>query len=375
MKESQTQMLNHSEAKVRLLDTYIQKYLNILSRSQHVADIYLYDLFCGSGVYENGGEGSPVIFMRAIKNMFFRNESVGIENSSYHCWFNDIDADKIQKVEQYINDKKLYYPQFGDLKISSKEYEAILPDVIGQINKLKREKAFVFIDPYGYKNISLNHIKKLLESKKSEVLLFLPTQFMFRFERKGAPECLKKFIRELLPEREWPNSHTGIDFIENLKSAFRSHLGNEYYVDTFIIKREANQYFCLFFFTSHIYGFEKMLEAKWQVDKNEGRGWDFNANGSMSLFVDQVSQARVNKLEASLLSHLKIPRTNVDLYWFILHEGFRTVHGNDVLKRLSREGKINVTPVGGEKTRRGAFYLGHDYYKDNLAKILVKSNI
>ena len=60
-KDSQKIMLDHSKAKVELYGSYLAKYLNIISRDGYTKKIYVYDLFCGEGVYENNGKGSPVI--------------------------------------------------------------------------------------------------------------------------------------------------------------------------------------------------------------------------------------------------------------------------------------------------------------------------
>ena len=48
-------MYEHSEVKVRLLKLYLERYLNILTHSPFFTDIYVYDLFCGEGMYEEGG--------------------------------------------------------------------------------------------------------------------------------------------------------------------------------------------------------------------------------------------------------------------------------------------------------------------------------
>ncbi|MBK7882939.1 MAG: hypothetical protein IPJ81_03330 [Chitinophagaceae bacterium] len=62
-RESQIVMLEHSKAKIELLEKYLQKYLNIISNDGFTNKINLFDLFCGEGIYENGGEGSPVILI------------------------------------------------------------------------------------------------------------------------------------------------------------------------------------------------------------------------------------------------------------------------------------------------------------------------
>ncbi|SIT17494.1 three-Cys-motif partner protein TcmP [Belliella pelovolcani] len=371
MKDSQTTMYDHSEIKVRLLDTYIQKYLNILSRAPHISKVHLYDLFCGEGIYENGGEGSPIIFLKAIKNVFYRNQHQGQKTIPVDCVFNDIKTSKTEKLKRIIEEKKLHYPSFGDLRFRNINYTEAIPKVIRQISRLKNEKAFVFIDPYGYKEVRASHIKSILDTKRAEVLLFLPTQFMFRFERKGAPEALLTFIEDLVPKGMWPNSHTGIDFIENLKSIFREYLGEDHFVDTFIITREKNQYFCLFFFTSHIYGFDKMLEAKWELDAEEGRGHSIVQPEALPLFSDPSIKIN-NKLESFLLEFLEEPRTNGEIYKAILHLGFKPKHAVDVLKTLYSSSRISVTPIGRIKIKKGAFYINYSEFSENPNKVSIQ---
>lgn len=371
MKESQSSMFEHSEAKVRLLDLYIRKYLNILSRAKGNEKVNLYDLFCGEGIYENGGEGSPIIFLKAIKDVYYRNQASGQKLIQVDCVFNDLETWKTDKVKSIIESKKLHYPVFGDLRIRNVDYAQAVPILVDQISKSKKSKAFVFIDPYGYKDIRASQIKSILETKKAEVLLFLPTQHMFRFEKKGRPKAFLSFIEDLIPEKNWPNSQTGIDFIENLKSAFREYLGAKYFVDTFIITRDKNQFFCLFFFTSHIYGFEKMLEAKWEIDSEEGRGWSYKVPDAPTLF-SPTKTDKVNKLENFFLSYLKEPRSNGEIYQATLHQGFRPTHAVEVLKGLASENKIIVTSIDGQKPRKGSYYINYDEFCNRPNRILIQ---
>jgi hypothetical protein len=46
-----TNLLEHSEAKVKLYGTYLAKYLNILARSRYVEKVFLFDLLCGEGIF------------------------------------------------------------------------------------------------------------------------------------------------------------------------------------------------------------------------------------------------------------------------------------------------------------------------------------
>lgn len=371
LKESQILMYDHSEVKVQLLKLYLEKYLNILSNSRYVGDVYIYDLFCGEGIYKEGGKGSPIVILETLNEIHNSNKEKARKAESFHCLFNDIDKSKISKLSQAISEKNIHNPELGNLKIISEDYRKLLPQVLNQISKFSNQKAFVFIDPYGYKEIRVADIRTLLSSRKSEILLFMPTQFMFRFEEKGTPECLQFFIKELIPDSEWPKSSTGIDFIEKLKNAFRKVFKNEYFVDTFIITRNTNQFFCLFFFTSHIYGFEKMLESKWQIDEEEGRGW--NQVSNYSLFTDVEKSANVYILEKELTKYLKSDwHTNGELYEYTLHSGYLPKHAIGILKNWQNAGRLEMKMNNGVKLRKGSFYIRYDNYKMFPNKLKIK---
>ncbi len=370
MKESQQRMMQHSEVKIRLLRLYLEQYLNILSSSQYIGDVNVYDLFCGEGIYENEGKGSPVVILEIIQKIFLTNKENGKRSDKINCLFNDIEKSKIEKLRSEIENRKLHEPESGNLIFSQIDYRTLLPNVIREINRFNKEKGFVFIDPYGYKEIKLIDIKKLMQANKAEVLLFLPTQFMFRFETKGTPECLIDFIQDIMPVEQWPASETGIDFIESLTDAFRVSMGDEYFVDSFIISRDKNQFFCLFFFTSHIYGFDRMLHAKWKIDEEEGRGWQYQSENS--LFNQVEKTANTYKFEKKLINFLSTDRSNREVYEYTLHNGHLPVHTNEILLKLQTDGNLTATLADGKAARKSAFYLNYQAWKDEPRKLKLK---
>ncbi len=348
----------------------MDRYLNILNQSRYTSDILLYDMFCGKGVYENGGQGSPIIFLKKRKEIYYQNKGSKTSSAKFHCHFNDIDETKVEKLNSVIGNKNLHYSEIGSLEITSMDYRQMLEEIINELEELNREKAFIFIDPYGYKDIRAEDIKRLLMFENAEVLLFLPTQFMFRFEKKSTPESLKEFISELVPEQEWPESLTGLEFIENLLDKFREYLGEDYFADSFIIARDVNQYFCLLFFTSHIRGFEKMLEAKWKIDEEEGRGWKYRMEND--LFSKQDKTPKTDKLKAKLAYFIQNERTNSELYQFGLHQGYRPTHVTSILRDFESQGKLEKKFKDGTTARKNAFYINYRNHKNDPSKIRIK---
>jgi three-Cys-motif partner protein len=363
-------MLDHSKAKVMLLQKYLEKYLNIISNDGFTEKIYVFDLFCGEGIYENEGEGSPIAILKTLKDLHFINKAKNKKIPKVDLYFNDKDEFKVEKLKNIISDKKLHYIEFGKLTFRSKDYKEIVENLSAYVQNFKNEKAFVFIDPYGYKEIRGSEIKKLLQSKKSEVLLFLPTQFMYRFNEKGTPEALIQIIEELVDIKEWKPSNSVYQFIDQFKEALKNYLGKDFFVDTFSIEKDAATVFCLFFFSSHIRGFEKMLETKWQIDDDEGKGWSYEKTGN--LFAEQKTNLLEEKLFTLISGKHKV--YNGEVYEYTLRNGFLPTHSVEVLTSLQSEGRLVVSSDDNEKVRKGAFYINYENYKTSPKKVYYKLN-
>jgi three-Cys-motif partner protein len=360
-KNVKTNLLDHSEAKVKLLGEYLKRYLSIILNDGYTKRIRIYDLFCGEGVYENGGEGSPLVIMKTLKNVYDTNLSRSSRVVPVDCHFNDIDSKKVENVKKIIDERKLHTPNMGKLVFTTEDYQTIINPIKSDLSKFNTEKAFIFIDPYGYKHIRGSDIKGLIENRKTEVLLFLPIQFMYRFDSNGTPDALIEFIDELVGNGTWKEADNVWDYIEQLKVAFRTFLGQYHFVDSFTIKKDCNTVFCLFFFCSHIKAFEKMLEAKWEIDTEQGKGWDYVGDCTGTLFSSQ----KTNPLSLRLREFLSMePKTNPQVYEFTLRCGFLPKHTNEIFTDWQCNGFLSVETNNGGNCRKGAFYINYKQYRD-----------
>ncbi|MFZ1705331.1 MAG: three-Cys-motif partner protein TcmP [Saprospiraceae bacterium] len=361
-------MYDHSAAKVRLLKEYMAAYLGILANADWINDVYLYDLFCGPGVYENDGLGSPIIFLQEIIRAHELIASPRNKPTKFYCIFNDQDKEKVNKLEKNITENTLDISKYGNIKFSTEDYKVVLADVVNQISTFKNERGFVFIDPYGYSEVSLKDIDALTNTGKSEVLLFMPTHHMYRFKDNGTPECLMKFMDDLNIS-EKIKGVKGLEFIEIVMNGFKLKLRNKVYVDSFVIKRDLNQFFCLFFFTSNTLGYLKMLEAKWKIDKEDGRGW--HGVQEENLFSQLNDTANTDKLRNLLINFLKSgPKSSGDLFEFVIHNRFLPKHGTEILKSI--QDKLDVVDKFGKKAPKGAFYVTYSNFKENPNKVIIK---
>jgi three-Cys-motif partner protein len=306
--------------------------------------------------------------LKVLKDLHFINKAKNNNIAKIDLCFNDNDELKIEKLKQIIVEKKLHYDTFGKLHYRSKDYKIIVEDLVEYIKKLKNEKVFIFIDPYGYKEIRASEIKQLLLSKKSEVLLFLPTQFMYRFDEKGTPQALIDILEELVDLKEWKSTNSVYEFINQFNDALRNYLGNDFYVDTFTIQKDESTVYCLFFFSSHIRGFEKMLETKWEIDQDHGKGWRYEKTG------DLFPAIKTNILENKLITHIS-ENTNISngsVYSFALRLGFLPKHVTEVFTSLQNDNRLEVITKENEKARKGAFYINYETYKKDFNKVNFK---
>jgi three-Cys-motif partner protein len=360
VENSKANLPEHSSAKVKLLAGYLKRFLNIIANDGYTVRIKMYDLFCGEGIYGNKREGSAVVIMRAVNEAYSNQLVRSTRTTHIDCFFNDKDSAKVESVRQAIQSEKLHHSDIGTLEFSSRDYSIVIKELADKLPASRYEKGFVFIDPYGYKHIRASDIKMLLAKGNTEVLLFLPTQFMYRFDFNGTPEALVDFIEDIVDYKDWRPSDNVWDFVEQLKREFRTYLGPRVFVDTFTIRKDPQTVFCLFFFSSHIRGFEKMLEAKWEQDTEQGRGWDYSSRQKGSLFPG----LKVHPLEQDLRTFLQPSRrTNAEIYEFTLHRGFLPKHAREVFAFLQGKGELEVLGRDGSRVRRGSFYLNYDDFK------------
>lgn len=360
---AKTTMLEHSQAKVELYGRYLSVYLNILSRVPSTNKIYVFDLLCGEGIYENDVEGSPLIALKSIKNHYFSHNQTC---PNITVWFNDNGLSEIEKgvykterVKALCSQK--FIPDNVTIEFYQEDFEKIYLRALQNVRLSPRSKGLFFIDPYGYKAVKPQHIRNILDSGNTEVILFLPASHMYRFAKKSmetsfpGSEPLREFLIELFQPNDF-NFISVYDFIDQVKERFRNYLSQkDIFVDTFTLERDKQNVYCLFFFTSHIRGFEKMLETKWKLDGAQGRG--FTLEQSLPLFRGVEGTDYPNKLFEFIRKNKH--RTNAELYRFSLSNGFLPKHTNEILKNWKEKNSLEVFPLDSHDKPIRGFYISY----------------
>ena len=357
LRDSQKDMHEHSAKKVELLRHYLNAYLSVLAHDRYTDAICCHDLFCGEGIYPNGGKGSPIVFNECLSAFAAEHRE---KHFSLH--FNDQDSKKVENVLSRIG-PATQRPNNFVVTSSTLPFDEVVQNTKDALVKMGKGKAFLFIDPYGYKEIKPQLIKELMKGGKSEVLLFLPTQPMFRFSKKGTPEALSEFLEGIHQGRTFPAVGSITDYIAYIVNGFRL-LMPDCFVDSFTIRKDPQTAFCLFFFTSNLKGAEKMIEAKWKLDEQQGEGWSYRDSGyDESLFGEPFIHPLQKLLEGILRTG---PQTNAAIYEATVRAGFLPKHAKQILSALQDHGRIQVQPDG---VRKGTFYLNYQAtHSTDLAK-------
>ena len=172
---------------------------------------------------------------------------------------------------------------------------------------------------------------------------------------------LRKFINSFFAEMH-PMQTAQLpvmDYIQHIKKALEYK--DKFFTTSYYIERDETNYFALFFMTSHEYGFEKILEVKWELDEKEGRGFTQPEPSGLfdSFIVEQLKNNSFKRLEDILVNALTSPKTNRQIYKLTLENEYLPKHTNEIFKRWQSENKyfkVYEINSGGE-ARKKAFYL------------------
>lgn len=376
-KDVKKNILPHSKAKLDLYKSYLSEYLPILGNSKYIDVINIFDIFCGTGMYDDGNLGSPLIAAKCILDYEMYFERRKALSKPVRLFLNDYDSNKINTVNELIESLPLKNCTVSPFNLDATEMFDVVANNINSFGD--NERSLVFIDPYGYSKIDKNKLYNILQRRKSEVILFLPVAHMKRFTGevltdydKKAYENLRKFIFDFFDSDSRVVSSDNLhifDYIEELRIAFSYN--NEFYTASHYIERDKANYYALFFIGHHIYGLEKFIEAKW---RNASLGKGFNQkDNAKTLFDDMmaeydknISVSNLEKLTNKIFSE-KGKLTNKELYEYVLTNQFKPSHMNQLLRDWHKHGKIFVYDQTGRIIEKpNGFGLTYKDYKERF---------
>ena len=383
--DAQKVILPHSQAKLDFYKSYLKRYIPILRLAKFTTSINIFDVFCGTGIYEDGAKGSPILAFEAIKESGKNISGNNLQLTPVNLFINDLETNKVEQVKEYLQNKT---ENICKLEFHNKDAIDFLSDINRKIKtQTSKDRNLILIDPYGYKSIKKEYLEQLISNKRNtEIILFLPISQIYRFTGKVLNDedhnvkSLQEFIQSFFPDKNHPIYNNQLSdekaLIEYISKALT--FGDNFFVTSYFIQRDnKNHYYSLFFITPNIYGLEKILEVKWSLNEEHGKGFE-QPKLMQSLFADQekedAKQEQYHKLEQILLNYISMNKSvnNNQIYELTLKNMYLRKHANEVLRNLQKSNKICVTDIKTQKdARKNSFYLNYNYYKNNSVKILI----
>ena len=221
-------MLAHSKAKVDFYQNYLERYLSILSVS-YFDTINIFDIFCGRGEYANGGLGSPIRAVQTIERIKKNRPS----NLKINLFLNDAEKEYVNNVQKYIEAHFPDIQQHCNIRYLNAKVDNLF-NVLCKIlpQTAYNERNFLFIDPYGYKDINRDIFSQMMSNRKTEITLFLPISFMHRFrnyafhqDAHNSAKPLRNFICQFFPANHpvcCDEEMDVLEYIDALKEALEN---------------------------------------------------------------------------------------------------------------------------------------------------------
>jgi len=153
-----------SQVKARIVAKYFWAWAKVVTPTakQHENRIAYIDLFAGPGRYEDGTLSTPLMILtKAIEDEDMREMLVAV--------FNDKDPENVGKLNAAIHalpgiERLKYTPRINNTEVGNR--------IVRKFQKMKFIPTFFFIDPWGYKGLSLGLINSVLKHWGCDCVFF-----------------------------------------------------------------------------------------------------------------------------------------------------------------------------------------------------------
>ena len=312
------------------------------------------DLFAGPGRYKDGSASTPVLVLeKALEDPDIRERLVTI--------FNDKDEENRRSLEAEIR----RIPNLHLLKYQPQVFNEEVGDKIVQnLEQTKLVPTLCFVDPWGYKGLSLRLVNSVLKDWGCDCIFFfnynrismglsnpLVVEHMNALFGQERADDLRARLEGMEPfERE-------MTIVNELTLALKE-LGGEY-VLPFCFKNErgVRTSHHLIFVSKHVRGYEIMKEimAEYSSKKDQGvPSFEYNPADERYPALFELTRP-LDELTRMLLADFAGRTMRMKEVYEQHHVGRPYIKKNykDALSRLEGEGKIVANPPANKRRKRG----------------------
>ena len=249
-----------SQIKAQIVSKYFWAWANVISSSKYVEKIAYIDLFAGPGRYKDGTMSTPLLILeKAIADPKMSKMLVTM--------FNDKDEGYVRSLESEIKALE----GIKKLKFKPKVYnESVGAEIIQMFEEMSLVPTLIFVDPWGYKGLSLRLINSVLKDWGCECIFFfnynrinmgISNEYVKdHMDALFGIDCADDLRCCLMDENYFPEERECV-IIETLSKAIKDMGGK--YVLPFCFKNERGRRTShhLIFVSKSIKGYEIMKEV------------------------------------------------------------------------------------------------------------------
>ena len=172
-----------------LLKDYLTRWANVFMRasiSKSIKKCHFVDCFAGRGLFKDGQEGSPLI---AINNLFRLQSEFQYNNE---CRFHIHTVELLEDYHNLLQEMARRSPYPSQIHNYCGEFKNYVDKLISSTSG---SPALYFIDPFGYKGVHMDDIRKILSERSHEVLINVMSYSLVRnYKIENNHEELCKFF-------------------------------------------------------------------------------------------------------------------------------------------------------------------------------------
>lgn len=350
-KETIWEIEPHTQAKHEILRRYLGAWFPILAK--HNQRVVYIDGFSGPGRYKEGEPGSPIIALReALK------QSVLLRDIDLTFLFMDERADRIEHLKNEL--AGFSFPSNFSIHAKAGLFDVELKNLLDALEEkgLQIAPTFAFIDPFGFKGLPFELVKRLLKNPKTEVFISVMTDSINRFLEHPDKQTTQHIVRLFGTPEVLDIARTQTDRVTKLRLLYQEQLEKvAKFVRFFEMRNVDNRpIYYLFFATNHPLGHKKMKEAFWKVDSSTGFCFSDATNPQQPVLFE-IDESP--KLAKDLYTHFVNQRISVEEIEIFVDDrtSFLPRHMRSALKLLEQDKKIKVDVYkrDGKKRKKNTF--------------------
>lgn len=259
----------HTAAKHAILRSYLGGWYPKLGSTR--GRVLFLDGFAGPGIYRGGELGSPLVALDSLLGHTFYPR---LGNCEFVYLFNEKQPDRVaslrQQEELYRQRRGGSYPSNVKVHIQEKSFDELIDDLLTSMDTSERSLAptFAFIDPFGYKGISMGKLARLLKTAACEIFIYFDFNSVMRFATAG---IVDDHFTEFFGTEEYKNAPPAGDtsratFLRELYERQLRDVGGFTYVQSFqMINKKGKTGNYMSFGSRHLAGLALMKRAMWGV--------------------------------------------------------------------------------------------------------------